>query len=168
MKRISGYLILFFAGLVIQFGWSQYLSYKGLSPNFLLIILIFIGMFRGSLTAQLLGFMWGLSWDVVSVDLFGSHALLLTAVGFLSGKLNRKCDEDKVVNQIIITFAASVAFWFGLFCLYFIFGQGEYKFRLNSIIFFQPFYNMLVAPAIFWLGERLLDIFDVRKEEEEY
>lgn len=104
-----------------------------------------------------MGFSWGLAWDVLAVDLFGSHAFLFTCFGYLSGKLSRKWNESKVINQMALTLIATLLFWLGMYLLYQVFSPGEYKFTLNYIILLQPIYNMLVAPLIFLFGRIVTD-----------
>lgn len=164
MRRALSYIAVFFAGIILQFGWIQYLSLWGLVPNFLIVFLIFIGLTRGSFTAQLLGFAWGLAWDTLSVDLFGSHALLFTCLGYFSGKLSRHWNESKIANQMLLTLVASVLFWFGMYLLYQVFSPAEYRMHVTYIIVLQPLYNMLVAPAVFAAGMLILRY--LRPEEE--
>jgi len=102
---------------------------------------------------------------VLSVDLFGSHAFLFTCLGYLAGQLNRKWDESKVFNQMLITLGASVFFWMGMYVLYQLFGSSEYRFGINYIMFLQPFYTMLISPVMFFIGGWLMDVFRMNVEE---
>ncbi|MFH1368606.1 MAG: rod shape-determining protein MreD [Elusimicrobiota bacterium] len=157
MNRLIVYGGVFFAGLVIQFSFTQFFSIAGLSPNFLLIILIYIGLIYGPMPGQVFGFAWGLAWDIMSLDLFGSHAFLLTCAGFGSGLLSKKWNESKFSAQAVLVMVASVLFIFGKYLLYQIFSMGEHKFAVNYITALQPFYNMLITPVVF-AGGRLLSV----------
>jgi rod shape-determining protein MreD len=152
MNKYILFPLVFLIGVAFQFGVSQFLSIYGLAPNLIIVAIVFIGLSFGSLRALVFGFFWGLAWDSISVDLFGSHALLYTAIGFLSGFMNKKWDESRPENQMLLTFGASLIYSAGMIFLYQLFAPGEHSFSFNHIIILQPFYNMIVAPAVFFAG----------------
>ena len=160
MRKFIIYLIVYVVGLMVQFGWAKYFSPYGVSPNFLLVCLIFTGLMRGPLEGELLGFAWGISCDAMSTEMFGSYALLFTCLGYLSGLLERKWDESKVSAQMLLTGAASVFFLLGMKAVYAVFGANEFIYSINYITGLQPFYNMIIAPAIFVVGKGLIKLLD--------
>ena len=160
MNKIIIYLGVFLTGLVIQFSFTQFISIGGLSPDFLLIFVIFIGLIYGPLEAQLYGFAWGLTWDIFGVEMFGSHAFLFTCVGYVAGQLAGKWNESKISAQILLVAVASIFYILGKYLLYQIFSPGEFVFRLNYITILQPFLNVIVAPLIFVFCLRLTDFID--------
>lgn len=164
-RRLVFYFIVFWIGVVAQFGWMRYCAPFGLAPNLLMVLLIFIGLMRGPFPGQLMGFLWGISWDIMSVDLFGSHALLFTCIGYLSGFLSHKWNESKIVSQVIITGIASIFFWAGMAGITQVFGSSEPIARLNYIAVLQPLYNMLIAPLVFMAGNFAVDHFTIDYEE---
>ena len=149
-----GYFAVYCIGLIFQFSLAKYLSIFGLFPNIILLMLLYIGLKKGSMTGQIMGFAWGISWDVLSVGLFGSHSFLYACVGFFSGKLSRKWDESKVVTQVVIAGIASAIFLLGKDFIYSIFGDIDFGGGINYISVFQIFYNMLLVPFIFKIGEK--------------
>ena len=160
MRKFIIYFFVYAVGIMVQFGWAKYLSPYGVCPNFLLVCLIFVGLMRGPLEGELLGFAWGLSWDAMSIEMFGSHAFVFTLLGYLSGLLSRKWDESKVSAQMLLAGGASVFFMIGMKTVFSIFGANEHFYNFNYITSLQPFYNMLIAPAIFWVGKRLGGLLD--------
>ena len=160
MKKFLVYFFVYILGLTVQFSLAKYFSPYGVSPNFLLVSLIFIGLMRGPLEGELIGFAWGLSWDAMAIEMFGSHALLFTCLGYFSGLLSRKWDESKVSAQMLLAGIASLFFMFGMKLVYTVFGANEYTYRFNYITYLHPFYNALIAPAVFWAGKRLGRLLD--------
>jgi rod shape-determining protein MreD len=160
VKKLLTYLIVYLAVLVMQFGLAKYVSPYGVSPNLMLVCLIFIGLTRGPLEGELIGFAWGISWDAMSTDMFGSHAFLFTCLGYFSGLLSRKWDESKVSAQMSLALIASLFFMLGMKVVYGIFGANEYAYNFNYITSLQPFYNMLITPVVFWLGKGIIKILD--------
>lgn len=149
------YGITFFVGLVIQFGCTHYLAFGGFSPNILLVMLIFVGLMRGSHGGQVLGFAWGLAWDVMAVDLFGSHTLLYTCLGYAAGKLSRQWNESKMVTQMLLTGIASVLFWAGMLLLYAVFSPAEHRVALSLHLAVQILLNMLIAPVLYHINRMI-------------
>jgi rod shape-determining protein MreD len=165
MRRLILYFILFWLGLVVQFSWVRYFAPFGVAPNLILVLIMFIGLTRGAFAGQLMGFLWGVAWDILALDLFGSHALLFTVLGFGAGVLSHKWNESKIISQVVITGLASMGFWLGMAAVYAVFAPAEYAFKLNVIIALQPLYNMLIAPAVFFLGNALIDHFQIDTDE---
>jgi len=149
MTPVFYYLLLYLCGIIVQFGWGQYLNINGLAPNFILILTIMLGLIRGSMAAQTMGFMWGLSWDIVSVGMFGSNSFTLTLVGFLSGKLSHKWDESKFESQMLIAFIGSAFYWTCLYSVYYIFSPGETALKLTAKNMVQLFVDAFAAPFVF-------------------
>ncbi len=162
-NKIVFYLILYFLGLVLQFGWSQYLSFWGLAPNIILIFVIFSALTDGPLAGQWMGFLWGISWDAMSVSMFGGRAFALTVIGYLAGMLSRQLDETKPSSQGVIVLAASVLYTLLLWAAFQVFSPDQIPFKPNYITILQPFYNVMLAPVIFAAGCLLLS--GMRREE---
>jgi rod shape-determining protein MreD len=141
------------------------MSPLGISPNFILVLLIFIGLTRGSFAGQLMGFAWGITWDILAIDLFGSHAFLFTCIGYLSGFLSHKWNESKVSSQVILGGVTSVFLWIGMDVLYQIFSPGEFSFKVNYIVLLQPVYNMIITPLVFKIIGTMVDYVDIDHEE---
>jgi len=155
-NKILFYSILFIIGLVLQFGWSQYFSMWGLSPNIVLIFVVFSALTDGPLVGQWMGFFWGISWDAMSVSMFGSRAFTLTVIGYLAGMLSRKLDEGKASSQGLTVFIASLFYTLLLWAVFGVFGPDQIPLRPNYITVLQPFYNVLLAPLVFAIGRMLI------------
>ena len=165
MRKFVFYFIILFIIPAIQFSLSRYFAISGLAPNLILITIVFMGIMKGPITGELLGFSMGLFWDSLSVGLFGSHALIFTIIGYVCGKLNKKWDEEKISTQGFLVFMASVFYWGCLYVLYYAFGTGFYGFEINKIVIIQPFYNVLVTPWVVFAGRILLIFFGMNSRK---
>lgn len=166
MGKFSIYFLTYLIGIILQFAFSKYFAFFGVFPNILLLGLLFIGLRRGSTSGEVMGFFWGISWDVLSVDIFASHALLFTIIGYISGKLSRKLDESKIATQMIIAGFASIVFWIGMDLIRMIFGENSTGIRLDYITLLQVPYNMILSPVIFVLGKYVAYLLS-RKDKSE-
>jgi rod shape-determining protein MreD len=160
MRKFVVYFIIYITGLMVQFAWAKYLSPYGLAPNFLLVCLISVGLLRGPLESEFLGFAWGISWDALSTEMFGCHAFLFTCLGYFSGMLSRKWNESKISAQILLTLFASLFFMLGMKAVYMVFGGGEFVYSFNYVNGTQPLYNIIIAPVVFWAGKKLKVLVD--------
>lgn len=84
----------FLVGLLVflfQFFLSEYLTIRGIRPDFLLIYLVYIAMRSGSTTGVIGGFFIGFVEDLISAgSLFGLAPLTKSITGFLIGRLHGK------------------------------------------------------------------------------
>ncbi len=63
----------------------DYLSIEGLSPDFLLILVVWITLSEGQFIGMISGFVIGLMFDLFSFDLLGTNALAKLFAAFIAG-----------------------------------------------------------------------------------
>lgn len=79
------------AAFLIQFYLSGYITIKGIRPDFLLMVVIYVAMRSGSTVGVVVGFVMGLLEDLLSAgSLFGLAPLTKSLTGFLIGRLQGK------------------------------------------------------------------------------
>ena len=78
-------LLFFIPVLIIQTSLVQFITWKAISPNFILILLVFYSIVNGQLYGTILGFVYGLLFDLITGGLLGSAMLSNTIAGFLAG-----------------------------------------------------------------------------------
>jgi rod shape-determining protein MreD len=150
MRKFLFYSVTFAAGIALQIVGPKVFSPFGINPHYLLIMTLFFSLVRGPLVGETLGFLWGLSADSISVELFGAQAFLLAIVGFIGGRMNKTLDESKPWAQIVFVFIMSLIFILGLYGLYQMFAERERHISI-FIVLIHPFMNAVLAPAIFWV-----------------
>lgn len=148
MNNIAA-VLLFLSVVVVQYCWASFCAVCGVAPDLVLIAVVYVSLTRGAMQGQLFGFSWGIAWDILSGDLFGSHAFLLTLFGFTIGKLSHKMDETKVFTQAALTGAASLAAIGGMYVLYHVFSPQEYTASGNYIMWTRIALNAALAPLFF-------------------
>jgi rod shape-determining protein MreD len=117
---IRNVLILTFL-IVIQktFVWFISLSQLNISPDFVIIALIYIGVREGKISGAVYGFVAGLLLDILSGSFLGLLSLSYTIAIFVSGFF--QTDNERFLvrfNFVIIVFAISIIsnfIYFGLF-----------------------------------------------------
>ena len=128
----------------------------GISLDFSLIILVYIGLTRGAVFGAVFGFASGLLLDVYTPALLGLDALLRTTLGFLVGHFRNKLFLETLYSKggaILVTFL-----WHDLF--YYLVATG---FQVGATIYILLFesmpsalYTTVVGMIIFGLVQRKL------------
>ena len=91
--------------LVLIFQWmlGDIFSIYGLTPSFLVIFIIYIGLTNSQLHAIWLGFFLGFIIDALTgTDMMGITALALSAVGYLSGIFHGRIVRIPVIVQYLL------------------------------------------------------------------
>ncbi|MEI7484086.1 MAG: rod shape-determining protein MreD [Ignavibacteriota bacterium] len=120
-KSIIRNAILLFVLIFVQKSlvWFISLSQLNLSPDLVIIALIYIGVREGKISGAVYGFVAGLLLDVLSGSFLGLLALSYTVSAFIAGFFQTENDRFLVrFNFIIAVFAISILsnfIYFGLF-----------------------------------------------------
>ena len=93
--------------VVLQSTMLHWVAIRGVIPDLGLIILVFVAVRRGSMTAQLSGFAAGLIEDLLSLSPLGFHALIRTVVGFLYGLTVGSIFVDPILMPVLLTVVAT-------------------------------------------------------------
>ena len=156
MKYIGGVFV-FLLGIMAQWMWSTYFSFFELAPQVLLVLTVAVASRSGPVAGQCFGFAWGLFLDLMSVHVFGAHALTLTLVGYSVGGLRRQMDVASLAPQFVIVFLVTPAYLLFYGFLGFVF---EHHFLWSGwkILSLNPVINCLLAPFAFGFVKRTVDL----------
>ena len=94
-----------FGLLVLIFQWmlGDICSIYGLTPSFLVIFIIYVGLTHSQLNAIWLGFFLGFIIDALTgTDMMGLTALALSTVGYLSGIFHGRIVRIPVIVQYLL------------------------------------------------------------------
>jgi rod shape-determining protein MreD len=155
MKKIIYCIFIYIIFCLLQFSLGKYINICGIFPNFILILIVYLGLSKGAMSAQLAGFLFGLVWDAFSTDIFGARAVIFTIIGYFLGRLAKKFDRDKVYTQFVIVFLAGIAYLLGIGFIYYIAYRGSscnYNFTsFNLTGAAESIVTALVAPVVFYI-----------------
>ncbi|MDR3071706.1 MAG: rod shape-determining protein MreD [Endomicrobium sp.] len=153
MKKIISYIILYIVFCLLQFSLGKYLNIFEIYPNFILIFVVYLGLLKGAGSAQLIGFLLGLTWDIFSTGIFGMKAVIFTVIGYFVGRASRNFDNGKIFAQSVIVFFFSIVYWVGSsFMGYIFYKGGNYAiglFTLSNVV--EIFVTALIAPVVFYI-----------------
>jgi rod shape-determining protein MreD len=122
-------------------------------------LIVYLGLTRGLISAEIMGFLFGLIWDAFSTDIFGMRAVMFTIIGYLTGMMNKHFDKDNLLAKIVIVLLANLIYWFGFAFIYWIFpiSEGSFLSFITIQTVFKILITVLIAPVIFFI----LDCFRI-------
>ncbi len=90
-------IILFFPLLILQTTVVPLIAINGVTPDLIMILLVFYSMRLGQMYGTVLGFFYGFLFDLITGTLLGSTMLAKTLAGFIAGYFS---NENKVDNYL--------------------------------------------------------------------
>jgi len=158
MKRFFFCLATFFMGFFLHLLVSRAVHVFGVSPNVLLPLSLSLGLSRGAVFGETVGFFWGLSVDALGMGLFGAQGLLLALAGYFGGRLHRRFNTAYVYAQVVLIVIGTFLYSLSLLLIEKIF--------LGSVRPFAGWWvcgmvglNALLAPVLFFGSERWLKLW---------
>lgn len=147
MKRYAILFLLFLGGIIIQQLWMN--IFRTPSPDIVLLLLVFSSLKVNKLIGSILGFSFGLMYDVVLTDTFCLSAISYSIIGYIIGSLSGKIDETSNISQVSIMLIAlflNYLIKYPLSMLFLNSGLLLTPFLISSfytLIFTIPFYRLM-------------------------
>lgn len=108
-------------GVQVSFIWLIAISKYNISPDLVIIFVIYLGYIRGASAGMIFGFISGLILDILSGSFIGLSALSYCIAGFIAGYFNRESLEPgaKKRSLIGIIFICTLVAYSVFFLIYF-------------------------------------------------
>lgn len=148
-------IIIYLILIVVQFVVPKYMPFNiwMLYPNFILMFVVYTALNKGIMKGQTIGFVYGLTWDILSTDIFGIRALSFTIAGYLAGSFNKKLNKNQPLTQIIVMAIGLIVTQLILNVTYIVMPASEkifvQNFELSYMILFNMLVNLILTPLIF-------------------
>ncbi len=97
---LRGLAVVFVAAL-LQVVIVSSILVSGGTPDLLLVVVVALGLLRGSIPGAVLGFVGGVVVDVVTLGTLGVSSLVLTLAGFWAGRYGETSGRSKRFGPII-------------------------------------------------------------------
>jgi len=148
--------VVFVAALVQAVVLSSTFVFGG-TANVLLVVVVALGLVRGSIPGAVFGFVGGLVVDLVTLDTLGVTSLVLTLAGFWAGRYAETTGRGRALAPVlsvgVITVLAAV---FDLFLHYMLGEPVSVHQALLTTLPPELFLNLLLAYPIFRLVRKLV------------
>jgi len=150
-------LLFFIPVLIIQTTLVQFITWKAITPNFILILLVFYTIMNGQLYGTILGFIYGLLFDLITGGLLGSAMLSNTLAGFIAGYFsneNKRYNYVKPFNFGLIVLLCSIT----ASIIFSIFSTFDFRTNIITSLFedglLPGFYTSIVAIILMFFYPR--------------
>ena len=149
--------ILVFVAALLQADVVSSTFVFGGAPDLLLVVVVALGLLRGSIPGAAFGFAGGLVVDLVTLDTLGVTSLVLTLAGFWAGRYGETTGRGRPLAPAlavgVITVLAAV---FGL-VLHYMLGDAVVAHQaLVTTLIPELFLNLLLAYPVFWLVRKVV------------
>ncbi len=153
--RVVVLFLIAFLGVVLRDTVFNGLSVAGGKPDFVLIMVVYFSIFRGSVQGGCLGLALGLMEDLMTGRFIGINAICKGLIGFLCGYSERNLRKNNFFVPIVAVLIAT----FGNAVLYFMFtvliggNVGLSTMLLSSVP--DAVYNMCFSPVFYAIFYRI-------------
>lgn len=97
--RYMAYGILAMVLSVLHVVFLKYMEVSSVTPDLLLILIVWIALAEGQFIGLFAGFFCGILFDIVSADVLGSNALAKTIAGFVAGYFAKEGMAMEIVGS---------------------------------------------------------------------
>jgi len=119
-RKILIYIGIAIILLTIQGIVGPWLTIQKIRPDFLLILVLFIGQKEGRIFGQLAGFIIGITMDFVGMSTFlGLSAFVMTLSGFFAGYLKNQRNKINIFSYYITILVIFLIHFFLLYSFYY-------------------------------------------------
>jgi rod shape-determining protein MreD len=140
-----------------QIGVVSEVPVFGVSADLSILLVAFIGLLCGSMMGAVSGFAVGLLVDLALIQTLGLTSLILTLVGFWSGRLRELRDPQAALTPLLLGAVASAAALFGYSLMEFMLGvDAPVSLELLRQIILGIVVNTIVAVPVWIIVRRCL------------
>jgi rod shape-determining protein MreD len=153
-------IILFIPLAVLQLTIIPFLSYHQISPDLILILLVYFTLMMGQLNGTILGFIFGFLFDIFSGGIIGSAMFSKTLSGFIAGYFYNENKMEVNLKSYMLLFIIFITGTIDTI-VYTFFSTADIQINLLIIFFEQGIlpglYSALIAsPLIIFYPRKIL------------
>lgn len=142
---------------VLQVSAVSQLTIFGTNADIMPLVVAFVGLRCGAVTAVLFGFACGLFVDTAVVGTMGLSSLVYVAVGYGAGRLRELRDPQGALVPVLVGFVASAGAAFGFALMQFLLGaEAAVSFELLRQLTVTTLVSTLLAVAVAGAVRRVL------------
>lgn len=153
--------LLFLLGLMslIVFAQTTYLNqiaFNSVKPDLALIFLVYVAFRYGNFEACIVGFLGGLMLDFISLSPLGFHSFIFVVVAFITSLGKDLVSTDSHLLHFLSLMGATFLKYLLATVIIAIFTISKSANpMMQSSMFIEIIYNMILAPLVFLIGNRL-------------
>lgn len=153
-------IITFLIIYLLQSNLFSWFNLAGIKPNLFIILVLMIGLFSGESRGIALGIIFGISLDFFIGKSVGISGIMLGAIGFLGGYLDKNFSKDSRLTMIIMIVLSTCLYEVGSYLFnYFVNDANISLWLFIKMLIIENVFNIIITiilyPMIVKLGYRL-------------
>ena len=142
---------------IVQISLAEWIEIGEAHPDVVLVTLVAVSLLRGPTFGAVLGFLAGLVIDTASFGTFGLTSLLLTVIGYWTGRFGEATTRSSPHPLLIAVVLASAGFTLGSAVLHFMLGLSIPASQLFLGVLLPGLaFNLILAYPIYSLCAKIL------------
>ncbi len=107
--RLFPFLVMLGSLLVAQSILPSRIGIGSVAPDFVILVVLFFGLFRGPISASIFGFVIGFIQDLTNPGLLGLNALTKAVLGYFIGNASGKLVPENALFMFVVFAVAAFA-----------------------------------------------------------
>jgi rod shape-determining protein MreD len=150
-------ILLGVVSVIVQIAAVSQIEFFGVNADLTPLIVAFAAFLCGSLEGAVFGFAVGLFLDLALMQTLGVSSLLLTAVGYVAGRVRELRDPQGAVVPVVVGAVATLGTAVGFSLMQFLLGlDAPVSFDLAKEIVVTTIVNAIVSVPVYWAVRRWL------------
>jgi rod shape-determining protein MreD len=141
MRRLLPAAVAILVAALLQVGIAPYMTIGGVTPNFLLLVVVTLALTTGPNEGATAGFVAGLLFDLIGTGPVGPMALVLAATGYFAGLLHEQMFAEGWLLPITVLAIAAISAEVAYGLLLMLLGEGG--------SFWQSFFTKMLPAAVY-------------------
>ncbi|WP_157950209.1 rod shape-determining protein MreD [Vallitalea okinawensis] len=123
---------------------------RGITPNLLIILVVSLGILRGSKTAGTVGLFIGALQDILFYPVFGFQTLMFFYIGYVAGFFNKDFYKENYVLPFVLIFTADFIYGLLVYVFTYLFtGHLNIWQYITNIILPEMIYTLLIGLFVY-------------------
>lgn len=152
-EKIKKYVITFILiihGFLFQTTLMQSIKIADISPNLVLVLVVFIAYINGVYTGMISGILFGVLMDFQYGALIGIYMLTFLLIGYFCGQFSRVFYKGDYIVPLVMVSVSEVVYSLIVFLTdYLLRGRLNIKFYFGKIMFPELIYTLVIAVFIY-------------------
>lgn len=146
MKKNSILFLFIFFCFLLQTTVFRNITFNGIGPNLLIILVASFGFMYGKKTGLVFGFIAGLLIDLFFGSFFGFYALVYMLIGYWNGMFRRVFYPEDIKLPILLILMSNFVLEFITYLFSFLLrGKIEFTYYLLNVFLPSILYTMVIA-----------------------
>lgn len=137
---------------VLQTTMFQTLSFAGISPNLMIIVVSAFGLMRGKREGMYIGFISGLLIDIFCGFYLGIYALLYMYIGYLTGLFQKRFYPEDIKLPLLLISASDLVASLVIYIILFLTrSRYDFGYYFMNVIVPELVYTMVITIFLYLL-----------------